>query len=106
MKIILPALAVFSFLAAPAFALELHDARASGQVGEKKDGYIAALQPSPEVRALVAEVNGKRQQEYARISGENGQPLDVVAKLAAEQIVGGLERGAQYQDAAGHWKTR
>lgn len=92
--------------ALPAFALDLQQARGAGLVGEKLDGYVTALQPSPEVNALVAEVNTKRQQEYARISRENGQPANIVAKLAAEQIINNLPAGARYQDAAGNWKTR
>jgi len=95
-----------ALVALPAFALELHQARSSGMVGEKLDGYVTALKPSPEVTALVADVNAKRSQEYARISKENGQPIDVVAKLAAEQIIIKLEPGSPYQGTDGSWKTR
>lgn len=99
--------AVFGvFLSTQAWALDLQQARASGLVGEKRDGYIAALQKTPEVNALVAGVNAKRQQEYARISKENGQPVDVVAKLAAEQIINRLPKGASYQAADGSWSAR
>ncbi|MDX1975705.1 MAG: YdbL family protein [Rickettsiales bacterium] len=92
--------------ALPALALDLQTARTSGAVGEKTDGYIAAVQSSAEVNALVSEVNGKRQAEYARISKQNGQPVNVVAKLAAEQIISGLPAGAMYQDTSGNWKKR
>lgn len=97
---------VLSLIAFPAFALDLHSARASGQVGEKADGYIEALQTTPEVASLVADVNAKRKAEYARISSQNGQPVDVVAKLAAEQIIGKLGKGEKYQDASGSWKSK
>lgn len=93
-------------VAAPAFALDLHQARSSGQIGEKNDGYVTALKPGADVNALVADVNAKRQKEYAGISAQNKQSVDVVAKLAVGQIVQGLEPGAQYQDASGAWKTR
>ena len=92
--------------AMPAFALELHEARASGQVGEKADGYVAAIAKSGEVSALVSEVNAKRKAEYMRISKENGQPVDVVAKLAAQQVIGSLPSGSQYQDAGGNWQKK
>ena len=95
-----------TLIAFPASALDLHQARASGMVGEKLDGYAAALKASPEVNALVADVNAKRKQEYARISKQNGQPVEVVAKLAAAQIINGLEPGISYQNADGKWKTR
>src|SRR5690349_6220078 len=97
---------VFVLAAMPAFALDLQCARIQGLVGEKADGYTAAIKPSSDVNALVAQVNGKRKEEYTRISKQNGQPVDVVAKLAAPQIIGGLPPGAKYQDASGTWKTK
>lgn len=90
-------------LVVPAFALDLKEARSSGLVGEKLDGYVAGLKSTPDVQALVTDVNGKRQQEYARISKENGQPVSVVAKLAAEQIINRLESGSFYQTPDGKW---
>lgn len=98
--------AAFMALSLPALALDLHEARRNGQIGEQNDGYVSALQASPAVNALVKDVNSKRQQEYARIAASKGQTATVVAKLAAEQIVKGLESGAKYQDAAGSWQTR
>ncbi|HEY8189435.1 MAG TPA: YdbL family protein [Micavibrio sp.] len=89
-----------------AFALDLHDARHAGMVGEKLDGYVAVLKGGAEVEALAKDVNSKRKLEYARISNENKQPIDVVAKVAAEQIINKLEPGDQYQAADGSWKTR
>ncbi len=93
-------------LAGTAFALDLHEARNSGILGEKADGYVAVLQKSPEADALAAEVNAKRRAEYQRISAENGQPVNVVATLAAQQILKRLEPGDKYQDASGTWQTR
>ncbi len=92
-------------LALPALALDLQEARREGLVGEMKTGYIMPLKPSSEVNALVADVNTKRKEEYKRISKENGQPVDVVAKLAVPQIVENLPSGAMYQTDAG-WKKR
>lgn len=93
-------------MAAPALALDLHEARDAGIVGEKRDGYVAVLKKSAEADALAQEVNQKRRQEYQRISRENNQPADVVGKLAAEQIINGLGSGNYYQDAGGSWKKR
>lgn len=103
----LTVLSVFSLLAAfPAFALDLQGARGAGLIGEKQNGYVAAIEETPEVIALVAEINTKRSQEYARISGENQQPVDVVARLAAEQIINNLKQGNLYQDPDGRWVKR
>ncbi len=93
-------------IALPALAMDLHQARSQGLVGEKSDGYVAALKPSAQVNSLVSEVNAKRRAEYARISKQNGQPADVVGTLAAPQILQGLEAGSRYQDASGNWQTR
>ncbi len=92
--------------AIPAWALDLQSARNQGLVGEMNDGYVKALQPNPDIQALVSDVNGKRQAEYRKISAANGQPIEVVAKLAAGQIVNNLGKGAKYQNSAGQWQTR
>lgn len=89
-----------------AFALDLQTARKSGAVGEKLDGYIAVVKPSADAEALVADVNKKRKQEYEKISKQNGQPVDVVAKLAAEQIINKLATGSLYQNASGSWQSK
>lgn len=104
MRVVLAAAWVLA--AMPAMALELHDARAQGLVGEQADGYATALKPSAEVNALVGQINAKRKAEYTRISKENGQPVNVVGKLAAPQIVQKLEAGASYQDSNGNWQKR
>ncbi len=100
-------LALWGMLAAtPALALDLREARSAGQVGELPTGYVAAIVETPEVKALVADVNAKRKQEYTRISGQNGQPVDVVAKLAAQQVITNLPAGSPYKASDGSWKKR
>jgi uncharacterized protein YdbL (DUF1318 family) len=95
-----------SMLAMPAFALDLQSARAQGVVGETQKGYVEAIANTPEVNKLVGEVNAARMVEYGRISKENGQPVDVVAKIAAGKIIGGLGKGAHYQGANGKWTVK
>jgi uncharacterized protein YdbL (DUF1318 family) len=99
-------LALALLAAAPALALDLHAARDAGIIGEKADGYVAVLKKSADADALARDVNAKRKAEYARISQENKQPVGIVAKLAAQQIIEGLNAGDSYQDADGSWKTR
>ena len=93
-------------ITSPAFALDLQTARAQGIIGEKIDGYIAAIQPGSDAETLVKDVNERRLQEYQRISKENGKPVDVVAKLAVPQIVQKLAPGSMYQGTDGSWKKR
>jgi uncharacterized protein len=106
LRIFTALLLLCSLLALPAFAMDLRAARGAGLVGEKPDGYVAAVKPSPEVQSLVGEVNARRQQEYANISKQNGQPVDVVAKLAAQEIITKLAPGSLYQGPDGSWKKR
>ncbi len=80
-------------VALPAYALDLHSARASGAVAELPTGYIKAVTPSAEVNALVADVNAKRKAEYTRISKENGQSVELVGQLAAPQIAKSIAAG-------------
>jgi uncharacterized protein len=73
-------------MTAPAFAIDLQSARANGAVTELPTGYIEAAKASPEINSLVSTVNSKRKAEYERIAKEKKQPVDVVAKLAAQEI--------------------
>lgn len=96
------ALSILVF-SSPAFALDLNEARAQGIVGEQRDGYVAVIKPSAEAQALANEINARRKEEYARISKANGQAVNVVATLAAQQIIQKLSTGSLYQDSNGAW---
>lgn len=86
--------AVFALiLSNPVMALDLQQARAQGIIAEQPDGYVRVLKDSPEATKLASEVNAARRQEYKRISSENGQAVDVVAKIAAETIARKLSAG-------------
>lgn len=89
-----------------AFAMDLSTARRTGVVGEKLDGYVGVVKAENGVAELAADINARRKAEYERISKQNGQPVSVVAKLAAEQVIGGLPGGSLYQGADGSWKTK
>lgn len=99
-------LPVFLLIALPVFALDLDSARDQGLVGERLDGYVGVVKDAPGVSALVAEINAKRKAEYQKISAKNGQPVDVVAKLAAPKIVAKLKPGHYYQGPDGGWKKK
>ena len=99
-------LPVFFLIALPAYALDLDTARDQGLVGEKLDGYVAVVKDGPGVPALVSQINAKRKAEYQKISAKNGEPVDVVAKLAAPKIIGNLKKGHYYQGSDGSWKQK
>ncbi|MGD2132939.1 MAG: YdbL family protein [Maricaulaceae bacterium] len=93
---------------APAWAAEALDgARASCEIGEQIDGYlgvVAGAAPSAQAIAEMQEINVRRRAVYARVARENGQPLDVVARLTGErQVVKAQDEGECYKDDGG-WK--
>ena len=68
MKKIIYAGLIVLLTAGSASALDLQSARSQKLVVEQVTGYIKAANPSPEVDALVADVNAKRKAEYERIA--------------------------------------
>lgn len=98
--------AVALVFASQVFAADLSEARARGIVGEKLDGYIGAVTSSAEANAVVSDVNARRRTEYEKISKANGQPVSVVGKVAAENIINGLPTGSLYQAPDGSWKKK
>ncbi len=85
-KIIYTGLIVF-LTAGSAFALDLQSARSQKLVAEQANGYIKAVKPSPEVDALVANVNAGRKAEYERIAKEKGSKVEDVAAIAAQELL-------------------
>lgn len=100
----LSTLVTTALIAGNAFAMDLHQARSQGLVGEKQDGFVAPVgNANGDVKALVEEVNTARRADFQSISKKNQQPLDVVGNLAAQKIIGGLEPGEYYQNTSGKW---
>jgi len=97
-----------------AFALTLDEARARGLVGEDWTGYVAAVaaNPTPEVQALVTEVNAKRKSVYAKIAAETSTAKDPVTaddvgRLGADKIFDKAEPGTYIRAAAGQsWQKK
>lgn len=94
------------FLAPSAFSLDLKEAREKGMFGEKRDGTIEVMINNAEAVKLAEEINSLRLQEYQKISSNNGQPLDVVRKIAFKQIVENLPAGSYYKNEAGTWTKK
>ncbi len=73
---------------AAARADALDDAKAAGLVGEQPDGYLGAVSssPSPDVLALIDEINAKRLAAYQQIAADKGASVEDVAALTAEKL--------------------
>jgi uncharacterized protein len=84
-----------ALVAAPLHALELEDAKRQGLVGEEWTGFIGAVgDATPEVQALVLEVNGRRRAEYQRIAQENNLTVRDVAEIAGRRLVERTPQGS------------
>jgi len=91
-----------------AWAIGIQDAKEQGLVGEAKSGFIAAVQTpvSAEVRALIADVNGKRKAAFAKTARKTGTTVAQVANRFYELAVRKTKPGHYYQDAGGRWKKK
>lgn len=88
-----------------AFAQTLDEAKASGLIGEKSNGYIGLVQSSAPaaVTQLVESVNRQRRERYEQIARENGISVDQVAQLAYARAVEATRPGHYVEDASGRW---
>ncbi len=102
-NVLLSIICLVSLFTFDAFALDLKEARISGAIGEKTDGYVSAITNTPEVNTLAADINAKRKQRYEQIAKDNGQSVDVAAKIASQEIISKLPSGAIFMNAAGAW---
>lgn len=84
----------------PAYA----SARASGQVGEKADGYLAAIGGG--AKAMVDDINIKRKDAYTAEARQQGATVEQVAFVAGCRNILRTEAGEKYQAPDGSWQTR
>jgi uncharacterized protein YdbL (DUF1318 family) len=103
LRTLLTVIALGLTLAVPAFALDLHEARTKGLLGEQWDGYVGIVaSPTPELERLAADVNAKRKAHYQEIAQRNGTQLEAVAALAGKKLVEGAPSG-QFVKTNGGW---
>lgn len=91
-----------------AWAIDIREAKAQGLVGEANTGYLAAISSpaSAEVRALIADVNEKRRQQFERTAKKTSATVEQVAYRFYELAVEKTEAGNYYQDASGAWRKK
>lgn len=101
-------LVVFALMMNFAFAAALDEAKATGLIGEKQDGYIGLVQANvpADVVALVADVNAQRRQRYEQIAQENGIAVQQVAKLAFTKAFENTLSGNYVESAPGQWTRK
>lgn len=103
---LLPALATIVGGVRSACADQLDDAKDAGQIGERPDGYVAAVEqrPSADIEALVETINNKRRLAYAKIAASENVPVEQVGALAAEKIKAQAPAGHYFMASDGQWE--
>lgn len=87
----------------PAYAA----ARAAGQVGEKMDGYLGiAGSATPELRAIVDDLNIKRRAVYAQKAQAQRATVEEYAFTSGCLLISQTRQGEKYQAPGGGWQTR
>jgi uncharacterized protein len=87
----------------PAYAA----ARASGQIGEKMDGYLGYVgTPSPALRAVVEDLNIKRRAVYSERAKAANATVEEFAFTAGCLAIARTAPGEKYQAPGGGWQTR
>lgn len=91
-----------------ASAQSLDEAKAQGLVGEKVDGYVAAVtaSPSPEIQALIQSTNDGRRKVYADLAQRNGITVEAVGILSAEKLHANARSGEYIQSPSGQWQRK
>ena len=96
--------------AAPAYAQRdpaYAAARASGEVGEKMDGYLGIVgAETPELRRLVNDINIKRRAVYSQRAQATNATIEEYALTAGCQAILATTPGEKYQAPDGTWQTR
>jgi uncharacterized protein len=93
---------------APAVAGPLEDAKSSGLVGERIDGYLGVVGSSApaDVVQLVEQVNGERRAKYAEIAQKQGAPVEAVAQIAGTKLIERAAPGEYVMGADGQWQRK
>src|SRR5690606_38066431 len=81
-------------LALPAAAMSLNEAmsalgqaKASGQLGEKPDGYLGVVQSSGQAEEIASQINQARRAEYHRVAQKNGISVSDVEAIAGKKAI-------------------
>jgi uncharacterized protein len=85
------------------------NARTSGLVGEKTNGYLGYVvtPPTPSIKALVEDINIKRKAVYTKAALANSATVEEMAfRNACRLISERVAPGEKYQLPAGTWETR
>lgn len=87
----------------PAYAA----ARAAGQVGERRDGYLGFVTPpASALRAKIEDINIKRKAIYAEKAQAKGSTVEEYAFVSGCKLIADTQPGEKYEAPDGSWQTR
>ncbi len=96
-------------LALPAAAMTLNeamsalgDAKASGLLGERPDGYLGVVRSSQNAEAIASQINQARRAEYHRVAKQNGISVSDVEAIAGKKAIEKTPSG-QIIQLNGNW---
>jgi len=102
---ILSAALLSLLLALPVFAMDLGEAKSKGLVGETSAGYLGVVKTSPDINALVKDINNRRKAQYKKIAEKNSISLEAVEVRAGQKAIGKTPAG-QYIDTGAGWQKK
>ena len=97
--------ALLAVMAGAAWAMDLGQAKTQGLVGETHTGYLAAVNQSAAVEALVVDINGKRKRHYQTIATQNSISLRAVEARAGLKAIAKTPPG-QYVNTGSGWQKK
>ncbi len=105
--LLLAAVLAFAGAFVPAFAVSLDQVKAQGLVGEQANGYLGIVAGAgTDVQALVADINGKRKQEYRAIAQRNNATIEAVEALAGKTAIERTPPGQYVRLPSGQWRKK
>lgn len=91
---------LLALIALPAAAMTLNEAmaalgqaKASGQLGERPDGYLGVVQSSGHAEEIASQINQARRAEYHRVAQQNGIAVSDVEAIAGKKAIEKTPRG-------------
>lgn len=101
------ALLAIGGLARPAAAQDYATAKASGQIGERIDGYVAVVGAGgADLRRVADDTNIKRKAVYAEKAQAQHVTIEEYAFATGCTLIAKTAPGEKYQAPDGSWKTR
>ena len=99
-------------LALPAAAMSLNEAmsalgqaKASGLLGERPDGYLGVVQSSGQAEEIASQINQARRAEYHRLAQKNGISVSDVEAIAGKKAIEKTPPG-QFIMLNGNWTKK